>query len=135
MKKTELKQTINFIRTNSGEIKFSYIPKNIINSTKELNNLYYGDGHCVISISKNYISFGPGEISKFDDAEIDSYVDRIYDLLDENYTDEISCALESLDFREEMVKYFGREEHVEAFDKFKKEVKRLKKLKKETNEN
>lgn len=135
MNKSELKQTINFIRTNSGEIKFSYIPKNIINSTKQLNNLYYGDGHCVITVSKNYISFGPGELSKFDDAEIDSYVDRIYNLLDENYTDEISIALENLEFYEEMVKYFDRDEHKEDFEKFKKEVKRLKKLKKETNEN
>lgn len=129
MNKEELKQAINYIRSNDGEITFNYIPKDVIDSAKKMYGLYYGDGHEKIYITKKYIKLGVGRLKEINEAELDNDIEEICKLLTENFTDEISQAIENLGWQDEMIKYFDRQEHKQDFKDFKTEVLRLKGLK------
>jgi len=121
--KEDIKSLINLILKFDGEATLSHIPKDTINSTLKLYELYYG-GWSKISIGK-YCRYEGKNSFEVTNENINSVVDDIYKLLKECVGNEIFIALDYLDLEPEELKYMDREK--ETYTKFKKEVRRIKK--------
>lgn len=119
--KERLKQTIELVQELQGELNLIYTPSKVLDSVKDVYNLYYSNRK--ITIGSGYYNRG-NEYIKFTNNNIDEIVDKIYDVIKDDISDYIMKSLENLELSIEYLKYFDRE--LELFKKFKDEVLKLK---------
>lgn len=119
--KERLKQTIELVQELQGELNLIYTPSKVLDSVKDVYNLYYSNRK--ITIGSGYYNRG-SEYIEFTNNNIDEIVDKIYDVIKDDISDYIMKSLENLELSIEHLKYFDREP--ELFKKFKDEVLKLK---------